>query len=59
MPEKVTLSPSFTTVISGVSISKLMPITVKVTGVEISLEPKGSVATKITFSKVHDEISGL
>ena len=34
MPEKVTLSPSFTTVTSGVSISKLMPITVKVVSLD-------------------------
>ena len=56
-PENVTLSPSLTTVTSGMLISKFIPITVKVTGNYISLEPNGSVATKITFSNVHESIS--
>ena len=57
-PENVTLSPSLTTVISGTLIWKLIGMTVKVTSNEISLEPKGSVATNITFSNVHASILG-
>ena len=57
IPVKTAIPSSDTVESSGGDIVNRIPSTVMVTGLELILEPKVSVATKTTSSRVHVDMS--